>query len=150
RAIQPWVADVRCWRMAPEEGLGWRTSGLSDPQPEGSIAWSADSLRHSWSALVVRAFLASPPTTLRSSVSAALVGTRLPVLLLGVLAVTLVGTVPAPTAEALWRISSSELADLQARWDTAFYHQIATTGYHWDPSTFLHQNVVFFPLYPLL
>ena len=63
---------------------------------------------------------------------------------------TLIGTVPAPTAEALWRVSSNELANLQARWDTDFYHQIATTGYHWDRSVFLHQNVVFFPLYPLL
>ena len=99
---------------------------------------------------VARAFLMWRPTTRRSSVSAVLVGTRLPVLLLGVLAVTVVGTVPAPTAEALWRVSSNELANLQARWDTDFYYQIATTGYHWDPATFLHQNVVFFPLYPLL
>src|SRR5205085_7930340 len=37
-----------------------------------------------------------------------------------------------------------------ARWDTDFYHQIATAGYRWDRSAFLHQNVVFFPLYPLL
>jgi len=72
------------------------------------------------------------------------------VLLLGALAVTLIGTVPAPTAEALWRVSPNELVNLQARWDTDFYHQIATTGYQWDRSVFLHQNVVFFPLYPLL
>ena len=57
---------------------------------------------------------------------------------------------PAPTAEALWRVSPNELANLQARWDTDFYYQIATAGYGWDPSVFLHQNVVFFPLYPLL
>ena len=88
--------------------------------------------------------------TLRSSVVATLVGTRLPVLLLGAIAVTVVGTIPAPTAEALWRVSPHELANLQARWDTDFYNQIATVGYRWDPSVFLHQNVVFFPLYPLL
>lgn len=88
--------------------------------------------------------------TVRSSVWLTLIGTRLPVLLLGALAVTLIGTVPAPTAEALWRVSPNELVNLQARWDTDFYHQIATTGYHWDRSVFLHQNVVFFPLYPLL
>jgi hypothetical protein len=74
----------------------------------------------------------------------------LPTLFLGALAVTLVGTVPAPTAEALWRVSPTELGNLQARWDTDFYNQIATVGYHWNPSVFLHQNVVFFPLYPLL
>jgi hypothetical protein len=74
----------------------------------------------------------------------------LPVLLLGAIAVTIVGTLPAPTAEALWRVSPNELANLQARWDTDFYNQIATAGYHWDRSVFLHQNVVFFPLYPML
>ena len=88
--------------------------------------------------------------TLRSAVVLTLVGTRLPILLLGAIAVTIVGTVPAPTAEALWRVSPNELVNLQARWDTDFYHQIATAGYQWDPSVFLHQNVVFFPLYPLL
>ena len=87
---------------------------------------------------------------MRSPVLVTLIGTRLPVLLLGAIAVTIVGTVPAPTAEALWRVSPNELVNLQARWDTDFYHQIATTGYRWDPSVFLHQNVVFFPLYPLL
>ena len=87
---------------------------------------------------------------LRSSVLVSLIGTRLPILLLGAIAVTLVGTIPAPTAEALWRVSPNELVNLQARWDTDFYHQIATAGYSWDRSAFLHQNVVFFPLYPLL
>src|SRR5256884_3635906 len=79
-----------------------------------------------------------------------MMGTRLAILLLGAIAVTIVGTIPAPTAEALWRVSSNELVNLQASWDTDFYHQIATAGYRWDPSVFLHQNVVFFPLYPLL
>ena len=37
-----------------------------------------------------------------------------------------------------------------ARWDTAFYHSIATAGYRWDPDVFQHDNIVFFPLYPLL
>lgn len=92
----------------------------------------------------------SPSPTLRSSLLAGPIGTRLPVLLLGAIAVTIVGTVPAPTAEALWRVSSNELMNLQARWDTDFYNQIATAGYRWDRSAFLHQNVVFFPLYPLL
>ena len=88
--------------------------------------------------------------TPRSSVLVSLIGTRLPILLLGAIAVTAVGTIPAPTAEALWRVSPNELVNLQARWDTDFYHQIATVGYRWDRSAFLHQNVVFFPLYPVL
>ncbi len=94
--------------------------------------------------------LTARPTGAGSSALTALIGTRLPILLLGAIAVTIVGTIPAPTAEALWRVSPNELANLQARWDTDFYHQIATTGYRWDRSVFLHQNVVFFPLYPLL
>src|SRR5258707_10217231 len=48
----------------------------------------------------------------------AVLGTRLPVLLIGALAVTLVGTVPPPAAEAIWRVSSHELTNMLARWDT--------------------------------
>ena len=80
----------------------------------------------------------------------ALLGTRLPVLLIGALAVTIVGTVPPPAAEGLWRVSPHELTNMLARWDTAFYHSIATAGYRHDPAIFQHENVVFFPLYPLL
>src|SRR5256714_5166150 len=79
-----------------------------------------------------------------------MMGTRLAILVVGAVAVTIVGTVPAPTAEALWRVSCTELASLQGRWDTEFYHQSATGGSRWGRSAFLRQNVVFFPLYPLL
>ncbi len=68
----------------------------------------------------------------------------------GVAAVLLVGTSPPPTSEALWRVSQNEVANLLARWDTYWYYSIATEGYHWDASRFQHENVVFFPLYPLL
>ena len=77
-------------------------------------------------------------------------GTRVPLLLAGVLAVTIVGTVPPPVSEALWRVSPHEVANMFARWDTFFYDQIALHGYHWNPAIFTYQNVVFFPLYPLL
>ena len=83
-------------------------------------------------------------------VAAAVLGTRLPVLLLGALAVAVVGTVPPPAAEAVWRVSSHEVANLLARWDTFFYYTIAADGYRWNPAVFLHYNVVFFPLYPML
>src|SRR4051812_8969626 len=83
-------------------------------------------------------------------VAAAVVGTRLPILLCGAIAAWAIGTVPPPAAEAVWRVSSHEIANLLARWDTFFYYTIATDGYHWDPAVFLHYNVVFFPLYPLL
>jgi hypothetical protein len=88
--------------------------------------------------------------TLGGSVAFAVLLTRLPVLFIGALAVTVVGTVPPPVAEALWRVSPNELANMLARWDTAFYHSIATSGYRWNPAIFAHENVVFFPLYPLL
>ncbi len=80
----------------------------------------------------------------------ALVFTRLPVLIVGMLAVSLVGTDPPPVAEALWRVKQQELPNLLARWDTYYYQSIAVTGYAWDPNIFRHDNVVFFPLYPLL
>jgi len=80
----------------------------------------------------------------------ALIFTRLPILIVGILAVSFVGTQPPPVAEALWRVSPQELPNLLARWDTYYYHSIAATGYAWNPAVFQHENVVFFPLYPLL
>jgi hypothetical protein len=53
-------------------------------------------------------------------------------------------------SEALWRVSPRELTNMFARWDTFFYWSIATRGYDWNPGVFTYQNVVFFPLYPLL
>jgi hypothetical protein len=79
-----------------------------------------------------------------------LFATRVPVLAIGLLAVWLVGTWPPPTSEALWRVSAHEIRNLLARWDTFWYYSIATEGYHWDATRFQHENVVFFPLYPLL
>ena len=80
----------------------------------------------------------------------ALLATRIPILLVGGAAVAAIGTWPPPVAEGLWRVSSNELLNLLARWDTFWYHSIATAGYHRDPTAFHHENVVFFPLYPLL
>jgi Gpi18-like mannosyltransferase len=83
-------------------------------------------------------------------VATAALATRLPILILGAIAVTIVGTVPPPAAEAVWRVSSREVTNMLARWDTFFYYTIATDGYSWDPAVFRHYNVVFFPLYALL
>jgi hypothetical protein len=95
---------------------------------------------------VVRKEAASPA----SIVAAAFLGTRLPILLFGGSAAWIVGTMPPPVAEAAWRVSSHEVINVLARWDTFFYYTIATDGYRWDPAIFLHYNVVFFPLYPVL
>src|SRR5665213_449924 len=83
-------------------------------------------------------------------VAYAVLGTRVPLLLAGALAVALVGTVPPPVSEALWRVSPHELANMFARWDTFYYYSVATGGYSWNPAVFTDQNIVFFPLYPLL
>jgi hypothetical protein len=93
---------------------------------------------------------AAPFQSSASILTWVVVGTRLPLLIFGALAVTLVGTMPPPVSEALWRVSPHELANMFARWDTFFYYSIATRGYAWNPSLFTYQNVVFFPLYPLL
>ncbi|HEX3644522.1 MAG TPA: mannosyltransferase family protein [Vicinamibacterales bacterium] len=77
-------------------------------------------------------------------------GTRLLVLLVGLLAVTIVGAIPPVPAQVLRDVSAHEAANLLARWDTLFYDTIATSGYQWDPAQFRRENVVFFPLYPLL
>ncbi|HEV3057423.1 MAG TPA: mannosyltransferase family protein [Vicinamibacterales bacterium] len=98
------------------------------------------------------AWRSSPRSTQSARLVAflALIFTRLPILIVGILAVTLVGTERPPVAEALWRVSPQELPNLLARWDTYYYHSIAATGYAWNPAVFEHDNVVFFPLYPLL
>src|SRR4051812_44158499 len=84
------------------------------------------------------------------AVAAMVFGTRLPVVAAGAIAVGIFGTLPPPNDSAKWRVSSSEMVNLFARWDTFWYNSIATRGYHWDGSVFQHQNVVFFPLYPAL
>jgi hypothetical protein len=83
-------------------------------------------------------------------VAYAVLATRVALLVSGALAVRIVGTIPAPVSEALWRVSSREIPNMFARWDTFYYLSIAKTGYSWDPTVFTYQNVVFFPLYPLL
>ena len=47
-----------------------------------------------------------------AAAAASVIATRLPVLLVGAVVVTLIGTIPPPVAEALWRDSSSELGSL--------------------------------------
>src|SRR4051812_43245885 len=49
-------------------------------------------------------------------VAAAVVVSRLPVLLCGAIAAWTIGTIPPPAAEAVWRVSANEVANLLARW----------------------------------
>ena len=42
------------------------------------------------------------------------------------------------------------MRNLLARWDAFWYLDIASRGYHWNGNPLEQQNVVFFPLFPLL
>jgi hypothetical protein len=74
---------------------------------------------------------------------------RFGVLLIGFLAVLLVGY--PPEAANRWRIYNNELLDLPARWDAGWYLGIATEGYSYapDPTRQFQQNIAFFPAYPM-
>lgn len=74
-------------------------------------------------------------------------GSRLPLLLVGYLAVVTIGFGKEPP----FRVSSNELWNLPLRWDSGWYVNIATEGYHWLPDRpNRQQSIVFFPAYPLL
>jgi hypothetical protein len=80
----------------------------------------------------------------------ALIGTRLPILLIGYLAIFLVGR-PVPRAPFVFEVHPNEFVNMQARWDTGWYFGIATEGYRYLPERpTLQQSIVFFPAYPLL
>jgi hypothetical protein len=75
--------------------------------------------------------------------------TRLGVLLVGFLAVILIGF--PPEAANRWRIYSNDLLDLPGRWDTGWYLMIATEGYQYNPAAAadFQQNIAFFPAFPM-
>jgi Mannosyltransferase (PIG-V) len=77
--------------------------------------------------------------------------TRIGVLVVGVIAAVFIGYTPeAPGRPSAWRLHVDPVRNLLARWDTFFYLDIATRGYQWNGDARQGQNVVFFPLYPLL
>ena len=78
----------------------------------------------------------------------ALAGTRPAILVIGYLAVFMVGY---PNGRAPMRYFDNELLNLPVRWDAGWYLQIATEGYRYTPNQpATQQNVVFFPAYPML
>jgi hypothetical protein len=76
--------------------------------------------------------------------------TRIGVLLVGLTAAVVIGYTPEPGTPSAWQVSAGPLGNLLARWDAFWYLDIATRGYHWNGNPLEQQNVVFFPLYPLL
>jgi hypothetical protein len=80
--------------------------------------------------------------------AAAVIGTRPIILLVGYLAVFMIGFA---NGRAPLRHFPNELLNLPVRWDAGWYLQIVTDGYKYvpgDPS--VQQNIVFFPAYPML
>lgn len=77
------------------------------------------------------------------------IGSRFGVLVVGFLAVQLIGFPPEATGQ--WRIYNNELLDLPARWDTGWYVGIATEGYRYlsGARAELQQNIAFFPAFPM-
>ena len=76
--------------------------------------------------------------------------TRGGVLLVGMAASVFIGYTPEPGTPSAWHVAADPLRNLLARWDTFWYLDIATRGYHWNGNPLEQQNVVFFPLFPLL
>jgi hypothetical protein len=75
-------------------------------------------------------------------------GTRAMVLVVGLLAVKVIGFPHAfDYAQQIW---PNDFINLPYRWDTAWYAGIAIEGYSWDPNPKIEQPIVFFPAFPML
>src|SRR3954470_3099097 len=93
------------------------------------------------------------PATLADAVRAVAVPfivTRVGVLCVGLAAAVWIGYTPEPGTPSAWRVADDPVRNLLARWDAFWYMDIATRGYHWNGNPLEQQNVVFFPLFPLL
>jgi hypothetical protein len=73
------------------------------------------------------------------------VATRLPPILIGLLAVATIGLGEESRPGAY----ADPWLNLPARWDALWYSGIAGVGYRWDGDWTQQQNVVFFPAFPL-
>jgi hypothetical protein len=76
--------------------------------------------------------------------------TRGAVLAAGLLAAVYIGYTPEPGHPSAWRLDPDPIRNMLARWDTFFYLDIAARGYAWNGNVHQGQNVVFFPLFPML
>ena len=71
--------------------------------------------------------------------------TRIPPVLIGLLAVATIGL----GSEVRYQADASPWLDLPARWDAQWYSEIAAFGYRWDGDWTRQQSVVFFPAFPM-
>jgi hypothetical protein len=74
-----------------------------------------------------------------------LLATRIPPVLIGLLAVAIIGV----GNDARPGAYADPWLNLPARWDALWYSDIAASGYQWDGDWTRQQNVVFFPAFPL-
>ena len=80
--------------------------------------------------------------------ASAVIGTRPVMLVVGYLAVFMIGFA---NGRAPLRHFNNELLNLPVRWDAGWYLQIVTDGYRYAPGDpTVQQNIVFFPAYPML
>jgi hypothetical protein len=134
------VFDIRLALTSPVRLLIWAL-GLAIARhafaPQQPIYADAPArLRAAWATDEVRTALG------------ALIGTRVAILLIGYLAISLVGY---PSGRPPWRLVENEFANLPARWDVGWYLGIATDGYSYQASAAQEQqNIVFFPALPML
>ena len=71
--------------------------------------------------------------------------TRIPPVLIGLLAVATIGL----GSEVRYEADGSPWLNLPARWDAQWYSEIAAFGYRWDGDWTRQQSVVFFPAFPM-
>ena len=80
--------------------------------------------------------------------ASAVTGTRPVMLIVGYLAVFMIGFA---NGRAPLRHFNNELLNLPVRWDAGWYLQIVTEGYRYVPGDpTVQQNIAFFPAYPML
>jgi Mannosyltransferase (PIG-V) len=97
--------------------------------------------------------IAAPPASLTAALRAVAVPflvTRIGVLLVGLAAAVSIGYRPDAGEPSSWRVAVDPVRNVLARWDTFWYLDIASRGYHWNGNPLEQQNVVFFPLFPLM
>jgi len=84
------------------------------------------------------------------AVAVPFVASRAAVLAVGAIVAVLMRDSPPANESAVWKLSAHPLANLLARWDTFWYLDIAQHGYRWNGHPLEQQNVVFFPLFPMM
>ena len=84
------------------------------------------------------------------AIAAPFILSRAGILIVGLAAAVFIGDHAPSNPSATWRVAADPLHNLLARWDTFWYLDIASRGYHWNGNVLEQQNVVFFPLLPLI